>query len=133
MMRRTKTITVGDPEREVIIRETTVAEIRVWLQEMERLRTEQIDFVTHGLLNEASLSDITMMSNLTMEDLDGMVPSEIREVIAACQEINPDFFTIRSRRLLMMQMDAHTAYAKLRQDEKWLMADPGPAEPTSTS
>ena len=131
-MRLTRTIRVGDPERDVTIRETTVAEMRVWLHEMEKIRTEQIDFVTHGLLNDASLSDITMMSNLTMEDLDGMVPSEIKVVVAACQEINPDFFSIRSRRLLMMQMDAHNAYAKLRQDEKWLIADPGLTEPTST-
>lgn len=132
-MRRSKTIQVGDPSREVTIREPTVAEMRNWLAEMDRLKNEPIDFVTHGLLNDASLMDIVLMSNLTLEDLDGMVPSEIKEVIAVCQEINPDFFTIRSRKMLMWQMEAHTAYASMRQDERWMMTHSATSEPPPTS
>ena len=133
MMRRTKTIQIGEPPREVIIREPTVAEMRRWLAEMDRLKTEPIDFVTHGLLNDASLTDIVLMSNLTLEDLDAMVPSEVKEVIAACQEINPDFFTIRSRKMLMWQMEAHTAYASMRQDERWMMTHSATSAPPPTS
>jgi hypothetical protein len=132
-MRRTKTITVGEPPRDVTIREPTVAEMRNWLLEMDKLKTEQIDFVTHGLLNDASLTDIVLMSDLSLADLDGMVASEIREVLAACQELNPDFFMIRSRKMLMWQMEAHTAYAALRPDEQWMLANPGPSEAIPTS
>ncbi|MBF0214548.1 MAG: hypothetical protein HQM00_13470, partial [Magnetococcales bacterium] len=62
-MRRTKTITVGDPSRTVIIREPTVAEVRNWLVALEKLKTDPIDFVTHGLIDDASLTDLVLMTD----------------------------------------------------------------------
>ncbi|MBF0437461.1 MAG: hypothetical protein HQL77_19155 [Magnetococcales bacterium] len=117
-MRRTKTVTLGDPPRNVMIREPTVAEMRNWLIELDRLKDEPIDFVTHGLFNDASLTDIVLMSDLSLEDLNGMVPSEIRKLITACQELNPDFFTIRSRKMLMWQMESHATFQALGSRKK---------------
>ncbi|MBF0191626.1 MAG: hypothetical protein HQL99_10890 [Magnetococcales bacterium] len=130
-MRRTKTITLSDPPREVIIHEPTVAEMRKWMVELEQLKTDTIDFVTHGMFNDASLTDIVLMSDLSLEDLDTLVPSEIRRLIDACQELNPDFFTVRRRRMLMWEMESHSAYAALINSDQWMLANPGPAETIS--
>ncbi|MBF0342348.1 MAG: hypothetical protein HQL95_15490 [Magnetococcales bacterium] len=62
-----------------------------------------------------------------------MVPSEIRALLAACQELNPDFFTLRSRKMLMWQMESHAAFAALRQDQQWMVANPGSPETANTS
>ncbi|MBF0108765.1 MAG: hypothetical protein HQL76_06280 [Magnetococcales bacterium] len=130
-MRRSKTITLGHPPREVTLREPTVAEIRNWLLDLERLKNDPIDFVTHGLFNDASLTDLVLMSNLSLADLETMVPSELRELITACQELNPDFFTVRQRRMLMWQMEAHKAYATLTREQQWMISEPGPVETIS--
>jgi hypothetical protein len=129
--RRSKTITLGEPSRAITIREPTVAEMRNWLVELEQLKAGSIDFVTHGLFNDASLTDIVLMSNLSLEELDALVPSEIRLLIDACQELNPDFFTVRRRRMLMWEMESHSAYAALINSDQWMLANPGPAETIS--
>ncbi len=128
-MRRIKTIQVGEPPRDVTIREPTVAEIRNWLVELEKLKTDPIDFVTHGLFNDASLTDIVLMTDLSLEDLNAMVPSEIKMLIDACQEMNPDFFTVRKRRMLMWEMESHAAYAALLKSEQWMLANPEATSP----
>ena len=122
-MRRVKNITIGDPEKNVVVREQTVADMRSWLADMNALSAGPVDFITHGLFDSVSLTDITKMTNLTMDDLEVMVPSEIQEVVAVCQELNPDFFTLRKRKMLMLQMEAHTSYAAMRQDEQFLLAN----------
>ncbi|MBF0165873.1 MAG: hypothetical protein HQM01_15435 [Magnetococcales bacterium] len=132
-MRRTKTITLGEPPRDVTIREPTVAEVRNWLSDLEKLKSAPIDFITHGLIDDASLTDLVLMTDLSLEDLDILVPSEIRELLAACQELNPDFFTLRSRKMLMWQMESHAAFAALRQDQQWMVASPGSPETADTS
>ncbi|MBF0339386.1 MAG: hypothetical protein HQL95_00305 [Magnetococcales bacterium] len=69
--------------------------------------------------------------NLSLADMDALVPSEIRVLIDACQEMNPDFFTVRRRRMLMWEMESHTKYAALINSDQWMLANPGPAETTS--
>ena len=128
--RRTKTITVGEPPRTVTIREPTVAEIRNWLVDLEKLKTDAIDFVTHGLFNDASLTDLVLMTDLSLADLDTMVPSEIKQLIDACQEMNSDFFTVRKRRMLMWEMESHSAYADLLNSDQWMLANPAATSPT---
>lgn len=102
-MRRTKTLTLGEPPREVIFRELTVAEIRNWLAALEKAEGGVVDFVSEGLLEEGSLSDVVLMSELSMEELDRMAPSEIEALIPVCRELNPRFFTLRNRLVLASQ------------------------------
>lgn len=130
-MRRSKIITLGEPPRDITIHEPTVAEVRKWLVELEKLKSGDIDFVTHGLFNDASLTDIVLMSDLTLEELDTMVPSEIRELITACQEMNPDFFSVRRRRMLMWEMESQSTYAALIKSDQWVLANPGSPEMTT--
>ncbi|MBF0148276.1 MAG: hypothetical protein HQL84_18865 [Magnetococcales bacterium] len=102
-MRRIKTLTLEEPPREVTFRELTVAEIRNWLVTLEKAEGGMVDFVSEGLLEEASLSDVVLMSDLSMDELNRMAPSEIEVLIPVCRELNPRFFSLRHRLVLVSQ------------------------------
>lgn len=77
---------------EVICRELTVAALR---QVMESVPpTSAVDAL---LLEDVPLPDLAIMTNLTDEQISGMRPSELREVLAGCKEANPDFFVMVTR------------------------------------
>lgn len=78
----------------VVVRELTVAEIRAWL---DGKVDETPDLVDSFLSEEIALSDLPVMSDLTREAIDGLTPSEIDDVIAACREVNARFFAMRAR------------------------------------
>ncbi|MBF0214893.1 MAG: hypothetical protein HQM00_15255, partial [Magnetococcales bacterium] len=88
--------------------ELTVAEIRNWLKTLENAQGNVVDFISEGLLEDGSLSDVARMSDLSMEDLDRMAPSEIAALIPVCRELNPHFFTLRDRLVLASQTMART-------------------------
>ena len=96
-MRRTKEVELDG--RTVTIRELTVAEVRLWLKDLDQLREGAIDLVTEGIMADASISDVARMTDLSPEDLDNLTPSQIEEVIAVCRELNPHFFRLRDRLL----------------------------------
>ncbi|MBF0157500.1 MAG: hypothetical protein HQL57_09985 [Magnetococcales bacterium] len=96
-MKRTKEIELDG--RTVTVRELTVAEVRLWLKELDQLREGALDLVTEGIMADASLGDVARMTDLTPEELDGFTPSAIESVIAVCREINPHFFRLRDRLL----------------------------------
>jgi len=83
--------------RVVTIRELTVAELRNWHLDLKELfkNQENIDLVNHVLIEGAALPDLVRMTDLTLEDLDGMTPSMIDGVVAGCREVNPHFFRLR--------------------------------------
>jgi hypothetical protein len=90
-MRRVKTITVAD--REVAVREMTVREIRDWLKDMEA-DAGDADYLGMSLLEGVTLADVARMTDLSVADMDGFLPSEIDTIVAACQEVNPGFFRV---------------------------------------
>ncbi|MFC7422057.1 hypothetical protein ACFQNF_19545 [Iodobacter arcticus] len=92
-MRAVKTLTVGDISFEV--RELTVADIRLWLQEL--INSAEPDLVAEALFNDISLADIPRLSSLTMAQVETMTPSELRQVIDAAKGVNADFFTLRNK------------------------------------
>lgn len=94
-MRHTKEVNLND--RKIMVKELTVAEVRNWLKSLEGIKDGEIDLVSEGLLEETSLSDLVQMTDLSMADLDAMVPSEIAELAKQCHAINPHFFTLRNR------------------------------------
>lgn len=96
-MRRIKEIQLDG--RTVTVRELTVAEVRLWLKELDQLREGPIDLVSEGIMADASLGDVTRMTDLSPEELDEMPPSQIEAVVTACREINPHFFRLRDRLL----------------------------------
>lgn len=77
--------------REVLFRELTVGGAR-------QMFGSASDDVFGGLLfQQCSLTDIQQMTSLSAEDIEGMRPSDLREVIKGCQEQNPDFFGMLAR------------------------------------
>ncbi|MBF0148383.1 MAG: hypothetical protein HQL85_19695 [Magnetococcales bacterium] len=94
-MRRIKEVEIGD--RKVTIRELTVAEVRNWFKDLGKMRENGVDLVNEGIIADASLEDVVRMSDVTMDDLDRLTPSQIEPMIATCREINPHFFQLRHR------------------------------------
>lgn len=81
---------VGDID--VICRELTVGQLRGMVQ-----TDIEGDLVADFLFQEARLSDLQKMSSLSREQLEGLRPSELRLVVDACKEANPDFFEMLAR------------------------------------
>ena len=81
--------------REVLVRELTVGEIRRWLLDLDQ-RGEP-DVVGAMLFEDADLDTIERMTNLRQEDMQGLKPSELRELVRACQEVNSHFFSMARR------------------------------------
>jgi hypothetical protein len=78
----------------VTVRELTVLQVRNWLSEAEQPKAR--DVVSEALFSDCSLGDLQRMTSLTAGQIDALRPSQIREVIALCKELNPDFFGLRA-------------------------------------
>ncbi|MDT4853993.1 hypothetical protein FQZ97_882780 [compost metagenome] len=81
-------------EREVIVRELTVADARAMFASVS-----DGDIFDDLLFVDCRIDELVRMTSLSREDIDGLRPSEVREVIAACKEQNPDFFDLLARLL----------------------------------
>jgi len=80
------------------VRELTVGEIRAWLKDSGMVSGDLVDA---ALFEEFSLPDVLRMTDLTTEAVAGLAPSDLRQVFAACEEVNADFFAMRSRALAL--------------------------------
>lgn len=79
-------------ELEVVCREMTVGQLRGLIA--SELAGEVVgDF----LFEDVRLADLQHMTNLTAEQVDALRPSQLREVVEACREANPDFFGMLAR------------------------------------
>lgn len=87
----TKTITVGG--QEVTIREVSVADIRVWMKELE---LEETDVMDVALLKGTHMSAVRLCTGLSKEQLDEFLPSERRVIADTCKAVNGDFFDLVS-------------------------------------
>lgn len=97
-MKKTKEIKIND--RTVTVRELTVAEVRNW--ELD-IKSENMtyDLISEALIKGASLADAVRMSDVTMEDMDTMTPTDVESIIDGCREVNPHFFALRENLLRM--------------------------------
>lgn len=77
----------------VIVREMTVLQVRTWMTEMQQPSAER-DIVDEALFRDCSLTDLPRMTSLTAADIDALRPSQLRQVIDLCKELNPDFFAL---------------------------------------
>lgn len=93
--------------RDVVSNELTVKEVRAWMQESEqKLAAQQAgeqpaepeqDGIATMLLEDMSFEDIVRLSNLTMDDLNDMLPSEVEQAAALCKKANRVFFQMWAR------------------------------------
>lgn len=91
-MRVEKTVRIGD--RDVVVREMTLGEVRAWLKEASTVKL--IPLADALLFEDFSPSDLRAMV-VGDVDLDAFTPSQLRELYAACQEVNADFFALRAK------------------------------------
>lgn len=98
MIAREKQTKIGDG-RTVTVRELTVAEIRRWLLDMsdDAAAETDVDVVDQLLLDDVALGDIARMTDLPVDEMDAMSPSDLRALAKVCRELNADFFSLRDR------------------------------------
>jgi len=87
-----KSVLIKVGKREVICRELTVAGVRQLIQGQPTA-----DLVNEVLFEDVRLADLEVLTDLTMADVDGMLPSDLRTIVDACKEANPDFFAMLAR------------------------------------
>lgn len=80
-------------EIRITVREMTVQQVRSWLSE----ENPDEGLIDVAFFSDCSFSDLKRMSSLTDEQLDALRPSQLREVLAVCKELNPDFFDFLRR------------------------------------
>lgn len=82
----------------VQIMELTVGDIRAWLKDSGMVSGDLVDA---ALFENFSLPDVVRMTDLTTESIATLTPSDIHQVMAVCEEVNADFFAMRSRALAL--------------------------------
>ncbi|WP_443191402.1 hypothetical protein [Pseudomonas indica] len=87
-----KTIIKKVGDREIICRELTVSSIRGMLS-----HAMTSDIVNEALFDDIRLSDLVFMTNLEKEEIEEILPSELRLIVDGCKEANPDFFGMLAR------------------------------------
>lgn len=85
-MRMSKKVRLGD--REVVVSELTVAQVRQLLEEMERPGEVH---VLDMMFKDAPAQALTMSTGLSFEDLEQYAPSELEPLKEAFLETNPFF------------------------------------------
>lgn len=95
MSRLSKDVPVDALNRRVVARELDVSEIRAHLARVGN--PDELDAVGVLLFDGIAFDDLTAMSDVTADDLNRLAPSEIRQIIEACREVNADFFGMRAR------------------------------------
>ena len=78
-------------QREIICRELSVSDVR------KLLSSGPPDSLVDMLFPEIQVSDIPVFTSLTVDEVEEMMPSDLRTVIDACREVNPDFFGMLAR------------------------------------
>ncbi len=98
MSRLTKDVQVDALNRRVVARELDVSEIRAHLAGSGASEAPaDFDVVGALLFPEVTFADLAAMSDVSFEDLGRLAPSEIKAIIAACREVNADFFGMMAR------------------------------------
>lgn len=83
-------IALGDG-RKVVCSELTVAQARQFML------SPSTGIVEDLLFDDIRLSDLPLFTDLTDEEISGMVPSELSLIVGGCREANPDFFRMLAK------------------------------------
>lgn len=97
-MRLTQTQDIAG--RAVTVKELTVGEIRQWLKALEG-GAGSVDVIGGALFEDLTFADLQRFTDLAVAEFDAWAPSELRQLIALIKEINPDFFLLRGRLVVL--------------------------------
>lgn len=89
----------------ITVREMTVMQVRTWLSEEQAGE----GLIETAFFEDCAFSDLKRMSSLTDEQIDTLRPTQLREVIQLCRELNPDFFDFLRRLKIMLAAEKGTA------------------------
>lgn len=107
--------TIGS--RTVEVRELSVKQIRTHLLTLEPTGDGDFDMVGKLLFDDCDFATITLMTDLNRADFDEALPSELREIVRECQQVNSHFFGMARRMgLLLQQVEKATPVEKPLQD-----------------
>lgn len=77
--------------KKIVCSELTVAQARKLLQ------SQGGDLVDELLLEDIRLIDLPLFTELTADEIDQMLPSDLELVVAGCKEANPTFFRMLAK------------------------------------
>lgn len=80
-------------ERDITVREVSVAEVRDWIVEIEA--GAQVDPLRAFVFDDCSLDDLARMCDLSAEDMERYGPLELAPLRDKCKAFNPHFFKVR--------------------------------------
>lgn len=80
--------------RSFVLKEKTVREIRDHIA-----ASVAGDMVDYGLFEDVSILDLRFLADLSAEDVDGMTPSELEEILGEVKEVNQRFFPMLQRQM----------------------------------
>lgn len=89
------------------VRELTVAEVRDWLRALATPPEEaEIDLADWLLYQDEGLrvSDFARLTDLSIEAVQALTPSQLDAILARAKELNPRFFSALGRVLAMGRM-----------------------------
>lgn len=120
--------------QQVTVHELTVKEHRAWLMDiMTRAKDQSLEIelysVDRDLFDDMPLTDLPRFTDLTPEQIDAMRPSDLRKVIEAVKEVNPDFFGMWGR----MRTSARAIVESIDKSFSGLNGQPAPSSSTATT
>src|SRR5512143_2567255 len=93
-MRISRDVQIGD--QRIVVAEMTLGELRAWLSDLVQVPP---DLIGDELFEGMTLAEVMRLSTLTPEAAERLTPSEIQQVVDACQEVNRHFFRLRANLL----------------------------------
>lgn len=97
------TIGKGDSARDVVVKELTPAMLRGLLSSASLSKQPSTDDeaarmqVDAWLFEDCRLSDLVAFTDLTLEQVEALPPSQLKVIKQKVKEINPDFFSALER------------------------------------
>ena len=88
----TKAVQIGD--RELVVRELSVAEVRNWIGSLD---AKEVDLVDELLIDGVQLSAVRLMAGISKDEMEEMMPSELDKVVDAAKMVNHRFFSMVDR------------------------------------
>lgn len=79
--------------RSVSVYELTVSDVRDWVAEHEAGKV--VDPLHCLVFDDCSLPDLARMSDMTVEEMEVLGPSELEPLRAKARALNPHFFRVR--------------------------------------